>query len=361
LSTERTTFATRRRRARGGRLKAAAALPAAGFSARLGRLLGAGSLAPPPHAFGLRPDRLAYAFLGRENGGYALREQHTEELPPDGFQSGLLGGPLREPAAFSAAVGRLVGRIGAPVKEASLTVPDAWLRVAFAEAEELPARAAERAEVLRWKLKRLVPFKVDELRVDGALVPPLPAQEEPNRLLLGFALEPLLAQVEDAFRAAGVRLGRITGESLAALAALELPTARSGGRADEADGALTALALVDDGGWTLVIARGGAPLLHRYKPAATGAGADAGRLVVRDLALTRNFLAEQAPGSTLERVLLLAPPAAEPAWREWLETGLGVAAEPLGPAHLPPLAVAGPPPGWRDLVPLLGAVREEVT
>jgi len=335
LSTERTSSARSR---------------AAALSARLGRLLGAGPLAAPPHAFSLRPGRLVYAYLGTANGGYALREQHAEELPPEGFHSGLLGGPLREPAAFAAAVGRLVGRIGAPVKEASLTVPDAWLRVAFAEAGELPSRAAERAEVLRWKLKRLVPFKVDELRVDGALVPPLPVQEEPNRLLLGFALEPLLAQIEEAFRAAGVRLGRITGESLAALAALDLP-------ASEADGAFTALALVDDDGWTLVVARAGAPLLHRYKPAAS---AEAGRLVVRDLALTRNFLAEQAPGSTLERVLLLAPPAAEPAWREWLEAGLGIAAEPLGPAHLPPLAVAGPPPAWRELAPLLGAVREEV-
>jgi hypothetical protein len=347
LSTERTSSA----RPRGRR--------AAALSARLGRLLGAGALAAPPHAFGLRPDRLAYAYLGRDGvgrggGGYALREQHAEELPPEGFQSGPLGGPLREPAAFAAAVGRLVARIGAPVKEASLTVPDAWLRVAFAETGQLPSRAAERAEVLRWKLKRLVPFKVDELRVDGALVAPLPSQEEPNRLLLGFALEPLLGQVEAAFRAAGVRLGRITGESLAALAALDLPPA-------ESDGALTALALVDDDGWALLIARGGSPLLHRYKPAATAAGADAGRLVVRDLALTRNFLAEQAPGSTLERVLLLASPASEPAWREWLEAGLGVTAEPLGPAHLPPLAVAGPPPSWRDLAPLLGAVREEVT
>jgi hypothetical protein len=338
LSTERTPTARPR---------------AAALTARLGRLFGAGPTAAPPHAFGLSPGRLAYALFGRDNGGFAVREQHAEALPPEGFQSGLLGGPLREPAAFAAAVSRLVGRIGAPVKEAALTVPDAWLRVAFAEAGKLPAGAAERAEVLRWKLKRLVPFKVDELRVDAALVPPLPGQEEPNRLLLGFALEPLLGQIEAAFRAAGVRLGRITGESLAALAALDLPAA-------EAAGALTALALVEDGGWALVIARGGAPLLHRYKPAPAGGAPAAGRLVVRDLALTRNFLAEQAPGSTLGRVLLLAPPALEPAWREWLEEGLGVAAEPLGPAHLPPLAVAGPPPAWRELAPLLGAVREEV-
>lgn len=326
--------------------------------AALGRLLGGGAVAAPTHAFALRPDRLAFAGFGREGGGFALREQHFEELPPESFQPGLLGGPLREPAAFGAAVERLVGRIGAPVKEASLTVPDAWLRVAFAESSELPARAGERAEVLRWKLKRLVPFRVEELRIDAAEVPPLPGQQEPLRLLLGFAIEPLLAQLEAAFSAAGVRLGRITGESLALLAAVDLPEAAS-------DDALTALALVDEGGYALLFARGGWPLLHRYK-AAGGAAAGGsqpfdGRLVTRDLALTRNFLDEQVPGARIARVVLAAPPAVEPAWRGWLDDGLGVAAEPLGPEHLPPLSVAGPAPAWRELAPLLGAVREEVT
>lgn len=326
-----------------------------GRLAWLGRLLGAAPLAPPPHAFGLRVDRLRYAGFGREGGGFAVREQHAEELPADGFAPGLLGGPLREPASFALAVKRLVERVGAPVKDASLTVPDAWLRVAFAEVRELPARAAGRDEVLRWKLKRLVPFRIEELRVDAAPVPPLPGQEEPHRLLLGFAIELLLSQIESAFTAAGVRLGRITSESFAALAALDLPALAAGE-------ALTALTLVDDGGYALLVARGGAPLLHRFK--AEGfqheAGAGDGRWVVRDLALTRNFLDEQAPGAAIERSLLLAPPAAEPAWREWLEAGLGVAAEPLGAEHLPPLAVAGPPPAWRELAPLLGAVREEV-
>lgn len=337
------------------RVTSAAARP--GRSAWLGRLLGAAPLAPPPHAFGLRPDRLVYAGfgrdgVGRDGGGFALREQHAEELPAEGFAPGLLGGPLREPASFALAVQRLVERIGVPVKEASLTVPDAWLRVAFAEAAELPASADERDEVLRWKLKRLVPFRIEELRIDAAPVPPLPGQQEPNRLLLGFAIDLLLSQIETAFTAAGVRLGRITSESFAALAALHLPVSAGG---------MVALVLVDEGGYALLVARDGAPLLHRFKPAATQTE-DGGerRLVTRDLALTRNFLAEQVPGAEMERVLVAAPPAAEPAWREWLEAGLGIAAEPLGPEHLPPLAVAGPPPAWRELVPLLGAAREEV-
>ena len=57
-------------------------------------------------------------------------------------------------------------------------------------------------------LKRLVPFRVDELRIGAQEVEPLPNQpaEEPERLLLGFAVDQLLTQVEDAF--AALRRGR---------------------------------------------------------------------------------------------------------------------------------------------------------
>jgi len=90
-----------------------------------------------------------------------------------------------------------------------LVVPDAWLRVSFSEITDVPRQAEARDEVLRWKLRRLVPFRVDELRVNAAEVAPLPVQEEPRRLLLGFGVEQLLAQIEDAFAAHHVHIGRI--------------------------------------------------------------------------------------------------------------------------------------------------------
>lgn len=365
----------------------------------LGRVLGAGPLPVAPHAFALTADRLSYAGFARDDGGFQFREQHHQELPEEGFHSGLLGGPLREPAAFAVSVKRLVDRVSLPVKEASLVVPDAWMRVAFTEMEELPRRTAAREEVLRWKLKRLVPFPVEEVRLDAMPVPPLPGSggRSQQRMLLGFAIEQLLGQVEDAFSAAGVRLGRITNQSLAALAALASggpggnPAGRRGGA-----GGLIALVVVEDAGYALLVVRGDQPLLHRFKSlvaappgqgqmpasaesAGTGeqgddieaelaglqrrlaaGGRELDRLVTRDLVLTRNFLAEQAPGVELDRALLLAPPEAESRWRDRLAEGLGVPVEPLGTQHLVPIAVAGASPAWREVAPLLGAVCEEV-
>jgi hypothetical protein len=319
------------------------------------RLAGFDPVPVPPHVFSLDAARLRYGSFVRDRQGFRCRAFREAALPRDAFHSGILGGPLRDPAAFEAVLGGLLRGVGS-IKGASLVIPDAWLRVAFTESGDLPRSGEQLDEVLRWKLRRLVPFRVDELRVSAAEVPPLPQQEEPRRLLLGFGVEQLLGQLEAAFAAHGIRLGQISNASLSLLAALSVP------RADE----LTALALVDDLGYTLVFVRARAPLLHRYKGFTGGppsASVDGGRggAVVRDLKLTRNFLDEHFPAVPLGRVLLAAPPQHEPLWVDLLADGLGEPAAPLDGRHLPPLrSEDAAVPAWRDLAPMLGAARQEV-
>jgi hypothetical protein len=321
------------------------------------RALGYEPVPAPPHVFSLDARRLRYGQFVRDRQGYRLRGWREAALPSDSFHSGLLGGPLRDPAAFQGIVGGLVrgSLAGKGLKEASLVLPDAWLRVTFSEITDVPRQAQAQDEVLRWKLKRLVPFRVDELRVSAVEVAPLPVQEEPRRLMLGFGVEQLLAQIEDAFAANGVRLGRITNSSLAllsALSAVELPTS----------GGFAAVVQVETEGYTLIFARNGEPVLHRFK-AFTGGMPDAAHAgyVTRDLKLTRNFLDEHFEGAPLGTVLLLAPPEAEPLWLDRLQEGLGSSVQPVDGRHLPSLRSEDPvAPSWRELAPMLGAVRQEV-
>jgi hypothetical protein len=316
------------------------------------RLLGFDPIPSPPHVFSLDEERLRYGHFARDRHGFRLRAYRETELPRDPFQHGPLGGPLRDPIGFRDLVAGMVKAIPGGVREASLVLPDTWLRVTFTESGDLPKETAALDEVLRWKLRRLVPFRVDELRVDAAEVSPVPDQEEPRRLLLGFAVEQLLAQIEEAFAAAGVRIGKISNASLSLLSAVQ----------PAANGAFSALVLVGEEGYTLIFARGGEPVLHRYK-GFTGNLPDAARagFVGRDLKLTRNFLDEHFPGATLGSVLLLSPPELEPAWLDRLEEGLGRPAAPVDGRHLPPLRAEEPGvPPWRSLAPMLGAARQEV-
>jgi hypothetical protein len=316
------------------------------------RLLGFEPVPVPPHVFALDEERLRYGQFTRDRHGFRLRGYREAALPRDPFHHGPLGGPPRDPVAFRGLVAGLVASIPGGVKDASLVLPDAWLRVTFTESGELPGTADALDEVLRWKLRRLVPFRVDELRVGATEVSPIPGQEEPGRLLLGFGVEQLLAQVEEAFAAAGVRIGQVTNDSLSLLAAI-VPAS---------PGSFAALVVVGAEGYTLIFARGSEPVLHRYK-AFTGTLPEAARasFVGRDLKLTRNFLDEHFSGSALSQVLLLAAPELEPAWLDRLEEGLGSPAAPLDGRHLPPLRVEeAAVPAWRDLAPMLGAARQEM-
>jgi hypothetical protein len=317
-------------------------------------------LPPPPHVFSLDETRLRYGWLGLDRQGVRLRELRQLTLPPDAFLNGMLGGPLRDTGAFVELVGELVAGVPGGVHEASLVIPDAWLRVTYAECGDLPPGGAALDEVLRWKLRRLVPFRVDELRIGATEVSPLPGQQEPRRLLMGFAIEQLLAQLEEAFAKHGIRIGHISNVSLSVLDALQ-PAGASA--APRRNAPFTVLALAEEDGYALVFARRGEPVVHRYK-GFTGSGAvetGPGGSVLRDLRLTRNFLEENFPGSPLESVLLLAPQTLAALWLDRLEQGLGRRAEPVDGGLLPPLRGEVPPqPPWRELAPMIGAARRMI-
>jgi hypothetical protein len=316
------------------------------------RPLGLSPVAVPPHVFALSRGALSYGSFARDRQGVRVRLFRRLALPRDAFQNGPLGGPPRDAAAFRTLVVDFLKALPVNVHEASLVVPDAWLRVTFAESGELPKTAAALDEVLRWKLRRQVPFRIDDLRIGAAEVAPIPGQEEPRRLLIGFAVESLLAQVEDAFAAGGVRLGQISNASLSLLPALQNASAIG----------FTASVLVEDEGYTLVFARAGEPVLHRYKGLTSGLPEEAQPgFIVRDLRLTRNFLDEHFPGASFRQVFLLAPPDAEPAWVDRLHAGLGQAALPLDGRYLPALRADEPNlPPWWELAPMLGAAAREV-
>jgi len=326
-------------------------------------LLGFRPLPMPPHVFTVEPGRLSYGRFERAADGFELASFREQELPEKLFQSGLLGGPIRDPADFDAALGSLLERLEVPVQEASLVIPDTWLRVAFSGVGNLPSDPKARTEVLRWKLKRLVPFRVEELRIGAIEVRPLPGadQEEPRRVVLAFALEALLDQLEKGFAGRGVRIGQITSSSLAVLGLMADVEQAEGGEAD-----LVALALVEGDAYTLAFARQGEPVLQRFKATAIGLSEQArGEMLERDLKLTRRFLEEQLPSESLGRVFLVSPPEREPEWIEWLEAGLGQPVEPLGRRHLMltesgMLGLPGSAPPWRRLAPMLGAASREV-
>ena len=307
------------------------------------RLLGLDPRGVPPHVFFVDERQLAYAgFERRSEDAWALTSWARVDLPPGCFQSGRLGGPLKNREGFDAALAQITEAFPGPVKEASLVLPDAWVRVSFTEGGDLPAEPEARQDVLRFKLKRLVPFRVEDRRVSGLELGS--SEGRPPRLILAFALESLLSQLEDAFQAAGIRLGQVVGSTLALLAAVE-PEPET----------VLALALVrSEADYTLSFVRGSEPLLHRYKSVTES--------VERDLLLTRSFLEDHLGPAGVDRTLLVVPPELEPRWVEWMHEGF-TGVEVLGARHLhltPESVPSAPTPPWELLAPMAGAASREI-
>ncbi len=314
-------------------------------------LLGTDPRPAPPHVFLLDSASLRYGRFVAGESGFEVEDLTIAEMPRELFGDGPLGGVTHDLGLFKQLVNEIVATVDEKPEEASLVLPDAWLRLSFAELEDLPARGARRLEALRWKLKRQVPFPIDDLRLKAVSVARLPNQEEPRRVLIGFGVEALFRQLEEVFAASGVRIGRILNTSLATVSSI---------REVVSDLDLALLVLVSAGGYSLTFTQRGEPLLHRFRALDTSLrGEDAAQLVVRDLKLTRSFVEEQLPERELARVLLASPERQRRFWLDSLEDALGRAPVALEREQLP-LRGTLPEVSPVELAPMVGAAWRDV-
>jgi hypothetical protein len=91
-------------------------------------------------------------------------------------------------------------------RRAAAVVPTAWVRTHLLDFDHLPRRGAELTEVVRWRLKKLLPVAPADLRI--ALVPV--HGDGAGQVLCVSTLERPLADLEAAFASVNVELGLIT-------------------------------------------------------------------------------------------------------------------------------------------------------
>lgn len=328
-----------------------------GLPSWIERALGLQPRPVPGAVFAIRRRELRLATFVRPERGVAaleLAELHSLPLPESLFGGGPLGVPVGEPETLAAALRLLVARLARPIREASVVLPDAWARSLVLELGELPEDPAARLEVLRFRIKRMVPYRVEDLRLEAvplAVADSSGSDASVPQSLVTFANGALCQLVEEAFSSCGIRVGQISGATLATLQALLRRDVRSG---------LFGFALVDADGFQLVLVRDGVPVVWRQKGFTEGlSDADRARLLTAELRLTRTALDERFPGEALTELTLAAPRTVEPFWLEVLAQGLDSTATRLRLDHLG-LAAEGVGDALAELAPLAGAASREV-
>ncbi len=192
---------------------------------------------PPEFAFEIAADAIA---VSRTKPPAAAREIPLAPgvLAPSPVKENIL-----EPAAFADAVKKLVPPAsGGGRRTAALILPDNCVRISVLDFDALPEKEDELLALIRFRLKKSVPFDVD-----GAALSYY--HQTGNNVLVALAPAEIVAHYEAPFRAAGLNPGLVTVSSLALLELV--PKTGSFLVARLSPGALTVLA-VKDGGVTIV-------------------------------------------------------------------------------------------------------------
>ncbi len=145
------------------------------------------------------PDALAYAFAA---------------LPPGAVTPGIEDANLRAPEAVADAIRSALDELAPRHRAMTLVIPDASVRVFVLDFDSLPARADEAIPVLRFRLRKMVPFDVEHGGVSYQI---LSQDKAECKVLTAVLPGPVLAEYEAAVRAAGYEPGAVLPGSLAAL------------------------------------------------------------------------------------------------------------------------------------------------
>jgi type IV pilus assembly protein PilM len=184
-------------------------------------------------------DILSKAKLGTEPGG---RPPAAVEISPEGVLAAAISAPGQPPVyAFQPlppgallpgigepnvrAMDQVVGAIRNALDQASprsravtVVIPDTVVRVFVLDFDSLPDKPAEAYPVLRFRLRKMVPFDVEHA---GLTYQVLVEKKGEIKVLAAVIPGMVLAEYEAAVRAAGYEPGAVLPSSLATLAAVD--------------------------------------------------------------------------------------------------------------------------------------------
>ena len=172
------------------------------------------------------------------------------ELAEGSVVPSLKPGNIVDRVAVAAAVRRTLESVGAKANsrdgDITLVIPDAAVRVSLLDFDSLPTRLTEALPIVRFRLKKLLPFDADDAMVTFQV---MSTSKSMVRVLAVAIPRDVLSEYETAAREAGFEPGAVIPSTLASLAAME------------EDPALMINANVL--GVTAAIVRGGILMLHR--------------------------------------------------------------------------------------------------
>lgn len=171
-----------------------------------------------PHislAIEVAPDRVAAARWSRVGSldGYAVESLPAGALIPSAVETNIVN-----TAAVKTAVASVCERLRSHEEDVALILPDTVIRVFVQHFEEFPRSAAEAEPMLRWKLKKSVPFEADETLISYMRQAP---RESGLDVVTALARLRIIREYESVIEGIGLYPGVVLSSSLAAISLLD--------------------------------------------------------------------------------------------------------------------------------------------
>jgi type IV pilus assembly protein PilM len=127
---------------------------------------------------------------------------------------------LLAPKLVSAAISAALQKVSPQIRNVTLLLPDLSIRVFLVDFDSLPSQHSAAMSILRFRLRKVVPFDVEIARVSYQI---LSQNEKGCRVLVAVIPGSILSEYESALLTTEYRAGVVLSSGLAALAALDSP------------------------------------------------------------------------------------------------------------------------------------------
>jgi type IV pilus assembly protein PilM len=169
----------------------------------------------PPLACEIAADRV---LAGRASDhGRMVEMSAARELAPGTVVPDLMEPNLRDGAALRQAIESALGSLGGHSRDVIAILPDTAVRVVLLDFETLPAKPEEAEAVVRFRLKKSLPFDPEEAKISYHAQ----ATGKGTQVVAAVILKKVLEEYEATFRDAGYSPGVVMPSMLAALGAAD--------------------------------------------------------------------------------------------------------------------------------------------
>lgn len=304
--------------------------------------------APPDVAVEINAARISAARLSWRGRDATVAAHVSHPLPPGTVVPALAAPNMPDVAAVGRAMTELMGRLGGRSRRAALVIPDVVAKVSLLRFEKVPSRSADLLELMRWQMRKSVPFPMEQAVLTFSAGSP--QTEGGQEFVVSAARRDIIEEYEGACAQAGLHAGHIDIATFAII---------NGVLATQAPPSNDWLLVHTTGTYTsLAVLRGPHVIYFRNQAEdAEGSLAD----VVHQTAM---YYEDRLKGDGFSRVMLTGGavvPGGADALRRSLEERLGVAVEAVDPRSTAALVdrISAAPELLDALSPLIGILMRE--